>query len=118
MEIPYKHYHLEIIATNDQEANLKKKLLAGGLAIDIKPFDLTKYQKADELQASDIQNFLQSHYESAGMQRYNYVKCLCENIFTTKIFLQRKFPDLRYNIYNYCLYLIPRIYSMSVVVHS
>ena len=67
MEIPYKHYHLEITTTNEQEANLKKKLLAGGLAIDIKPFDLTKYQEADQLQASDIQ-FLQSHYESAGMQ--------------------------------------------------
>ena len=67
-EVSYKHYHLEITATNEQEATLKKKLLAGGLAIDIKPFDLTKYQEADQLQANDIQNFLQSHYESAGMQ--------------------------------------------------
>ena len=33
MEIPYKEYHLEITATNEQEANLKKRLLAEGLAI-------------------------------------------------------------------------------------
>jgi adenosine deaminase len=66
-EITYKHYHLEISATNEQEMKLKKKLLAEGLAIDIKPFDLTEYQEADQLQANDIQNFLQSHYESAGI---------------------------------------------------
>ena len=32
-EIPYKHYHLEITATNKQEMNLKERLLTG-LAID------------------------------------------------------------------------------------
>ena len=81
MEIPYKHYHLEITATNEQEANLKKKLLAGGLAIDIKPFDLTKYQEPDQLQANDIQNFLQSHYESAGMQ-ITMRLCVKHNYYT------------------------------------
>lgn len=64
MEIPYKHYHLEITATSEQEVNLKKRLLAEGLAIGIKPFHLTKHQEPD--QANDIQNSLQSHYESAG----------------------------------------------------
>ena len=65
MEIAHKHYHLEITATNEQEMKLKKRLLSEGLAIDIKPFDLTEYQETD--QANDIQNFLHSHYESAGM---------------------------------------------------
>jgi hypothetical protein len=71
MEISYKHYHLEITATNEQEMNLKKRLFAEGLAIDIKPFDLTKYQEADQLQANDIQSFLYSHndYESAGIHK-------------------------------------------------
>ena len=64
----YKHYHLEITATNEQETNLRKKLLGGGLAIDIKPFNLTKHQKADQLQANDVQTFSQNHNESAGMQ--------------------------------------------------
>ena len=64
IEIPYKHYHLEITATNEQEVNLKKRLLAGGLAIDIKPFHLTEHQEPD--QANGIQNSLQSHNESAG----------------------------------------------------
>ena len=65
-EIPYKEYHLEISATNEQEMNLKKRLLADGLAIDIncKPFHLTKHQEPD--QANKIQNSLQSHNESAG----------------------------------------------------
>ena len=72
IDLPYKHYHLEITATNEQELNLKKRLLAGGLAIDIKPFDMTEYQEAD--QASDIQNFLQSHYESAG-KSHNDIGC-------------------------------------------
>ena len=65
MEIPYKHYHLEITATNEQEINLIKELQAEGLAIDIKPFNLTEYLEAD--QANDIQNRLQSPYESAGI---------------------------------------------------
>jgi predicted phage tail protein len=69
MKISYKHYHLEITATNEQETNLKKRLLAGGLAIDIKPFDLTEYQEADQRQTNNIQNFLQSHYESAGTHK-------------------------------------------------
>ena len=43
-EIPYKHYHLEITATNEQEINLIKRLQAKDLAIGIKPFDFTKYQ--------------------------------------------------------------------------
>ena len=68
MEIQYKKYHLEIIATNEQETNLKKRLLAEGLAIGIEPFNLIKYQEADELQANEIQTFPQSHYESGGMQ--------------------------------------------------
>ena len=71
VEIPYKHYHLEITATNDQEINLKRKLLSEGLAIDIKPFDLSEYQEAD--QTNDTQNFLQS-YESAG--KINVMHCV------------------------------------------
>ena len=68
MEIICKRYHLEITATNEQETNLEKRLLAEGLAIGIEPFNLTKYQEDDELQANEIQTFPQSHYESAGMQ--------------------------------------------------
>ena len=43
-EISYKHYHLEITATNEQEITLIKRLQAKDLAIDIKPFHFTKYQ--------------------------------------------------------------------------
>ena len=57
--------------------NLKKRLLAEDLAIDIKPFDLTKYQEADQLQANEIQTFPQSHYESAGMHA-NCNDIMCE----------------------------------------
>ena len=74
MEIPYKHYHLEISATNEQEMNLIKTLQAEGLAIDIKPFDLTEYLEAD--QAKEFQNRLQSPYESAGIFKSDYVLCL------------------------------------------
>ena len=59
-EIPYKHYHLEITATNEQYKKLKKDLLAQGLAVDIGPFDWPKHQQAD--QANDIQNFQQTHH--------------------------------------------------------
>ena len=65
MEISHKHYHLEITTTNEQEIKLKKRLLFEGFAIDIKPFDLTEYQETEL--ANDIQNFLHSHYESAGI---------------------------------------------------
>ena len=62
-EIQYKHYHLEITATNDQEMTLKNRLLAGGLVIDIKPFHFTKHQETDK--DNDVQS-LQSHSESEG----------------------------------------------------
>ena len=62
-EIQYKHYHLEITATNDQEMNLKRRLLVSGLAIDIKPFHFTKHQEAGK--DNDVQG-LQSHCESEG----------------------------------------------------
>lgn len=55
-EVPYKHYHLEITATKDQEMNLKKRLLARGLAIDIKPFNLADYQ-----QTHNVQSILLTH---------------------------------------------------------
>lgn len=38
MTVVYKHYHLEITATDDQEIELKKKLQARSLAVDVKPF--------------------------------------------------------------------------------
>lgn len=65
-EIQYNHYHLEITATSDQEMNLKERLLAQSLAIDIKRFDLAECQQADH--ANDVQNaMLQSDCESGGM---------------------------------------------------
>ena len=63
-ELPYQHYHLEITATIDQEMKLKKALLAQGLAIDIKPFDLSEHQEVD--QPNNVHTFLQSHYDSEG----------------------------------------------------
>ena len=59
-EIPHKHYHLEITATNSQELQLKDKLLARGLAIDIKPFNLAKHQETDNTDVED------SHRVSEG----------------------------------------------------
>jgi hypothetical protein len=64
--ISYKNYHVEITATNEQEINLRKRLLSEGLAIGIKPFVSSKYHEAD--QANEIRNFAQSHSESAGIQ--------------------------------------------------
>ena len=47
--IVYKHYHLEITATNDQEIELKKKLQARGLAVDVKPFHLPSQSRTDDV---------------------------------------------------------------------
>lgn len=66
-EIPYKHYHLEITATNDQEIKLKKSLLARGLAVDIKLFELAKHQETDH--ANDIQD---SHCVLEGNRYSNH----------------------------------------------
>ena len=74
VEIPYKHYHLEITATNDQEIKLRKKLLSEGLAIDIKPFDLSEYQEAN--QTNDVQNYLQGQHESAGKINRDIMYCV------------------------------------------
>lgn len=61
-KIPYSHYHLEITATNEQEMNLKKRLLAQGLAIGISRFNLAKYQQ------TDVQNVMSpSDCESEGI---------------------------------------------------
>ena len=46
MEIPYKHYHVEITATSDQLMEARRRILANGLAIDIFPFDVTKHKEA------------------------------------------------------------------------
>ena len=86
MEIPYKHYHLEITATNEQEINLEKRLLSESLAIDIKPFDLTKHQQPDQLQANDIQNRLQSHYESAGINHHDMCCALDNNYILSRAY--------------------------------
>ena len=66
-EIPYKHYHLEITATNDQEIKLKKSLLARGLAIHIKPFELAKHQETDHV--NDVQD---SHCVLEGNRYSNH----------------------------------------------
>ena len=67
-EIAYKHYHLEITVTRDQEIELEKTLQAQGLAIDVKPFDLSKHQQSDH---DDVQNFLQTQCESEGKCLYS-----------------------------------------------
>ena len=67
MEIPYKHYHLEITATNDQEIKLKRSLLARGLAINIKPFELSKHQETDH--SNDVQD---RHCVSEGNRNSNH----------------------------------------------
>lgn len=46
VEIPYNHYHLEIIATDDQVNQLKDLLYARGLAIDFMPFDLKTFKES------------------------------------------------------------------------
>ena len=60
-EIPHKHYHLEITATNNQEVQLKDKLLARGLAIDIKPFNLAEHQETDSTDVEDIHRVLEGN---------------------------------------------------------
>ena len=62
-EIPYEHYHLEITATKDQEAQLLKRLLAQGLAVDIKPFSLANYQETDNANER-VQSNLENHCAS------------------------------------------------------
>ena len=78
-EIIYKHYHLEITVTHDQEIELKKILQAQGLAIDVKPFDLNNYQQSDH---DNVQNFVQTQCESEG-------KCLLTDSYC--IFLFREY---------------------------
>ena len=39
----YKHYHLEITASDQQERDLKQRLYAEGLAVNVQPFDLNKH---------------------------------------------------------------------------
>ena len=60
--VPYTRYHLEITATDDQEMQLKKTLLAKGLAVNFKPFDMLKHQKADY-----TNDFQQGYYESVNL---------------------------------------------------
>ena len=36
--IKYKHNHVIFVATDEQEEELKQKLLVDGLAIDVKPY--------------------------------------------------------------------------------
>lgn len=47
--IIYKHYHLEITATDDQEIELKKKLQARSLAVDVKPFKSPIQSHTDDI---------------------------------------------------------------------
>ena len=61
MEIPYKHYHLEITATSGQLKEVKRRILAKGLAIDIIPFDVAKYKEA--CQANSVQTHNQSEIQ-------------------------------------------------------
>ena len=78
-DIPYKHYHLEITATNDQEIKLKKSLLDRGLAIDIKPFELAKHQETDH--ANDVQD---SHCVSEGNRYSNHSSSYSKILFNCR----------------------------------
>ena len=45
--VNYKHNHVEYVATPDQESELKTKLQAAGLAVDVKPYTrINKQQHA------------------------------------------------------------------------
>ena len=61
MEIPYKHYHVEITATSGQLKDVKRRILAKGLAIDIIPFDVAKFKET--CQTNGVQKYNQSQLQ-------------------------------------------------------
>ena len=52
---------MEIIATSDQLKEVKRRILAKGLAIDIIPFDVAKYKET--CQANGVQKYNQSQLQ-------------------------------------------------------
>ena len=60
--IKFKHNHVVLVATDEQEEELKHKLLVTGLAIDVKPYK--------QIQRSEIRN---DNMGSNGIS-YNYFK--------------------------------------------
>ena len=65
--VNYKHNHVEYVATPDQEAELKTKLQAAGLAVDVKPYTRIREQH-HVLLPTDGEAVLSppEHYEMAG----------------------------------------------------
>ena len=48
LKVQYKCNYVEFVSTSAQEAKLKSKLQATGLAVDVKPYDLDDLQGADD----------------------------------------------------------------------
>ena len=44
----YKHNHVVLVATDDQEEELKQELLIAGLVIDVKPYE--RMQQSDNME--------------------------------------------------------------------
>ena len=63
--VNYKHNHVEYVATPDQESELKTKLQAAGLAVDVKPYTrINKQQHAST--AGEALHFQPGNYEMKG----------------------------------------------------
>ena len=52
--IKFKHNHVMLRATDDQEEELKHKLLVTGLAIDVKPYE--RVQRSDNSESLQPEN--------------------------------------------------------------
>ena len=76
--VNYKHNHVEYIATPDQESELKTRLQAAGLAVDVKPYTrINKQHHAPTDGASEALNFQPENYEMKG--EYRFFPCyLCD----------------------------------------
>ena len=71
--IVYKHYHLEITATDDQEIELKKKLQARSLAVDVKPFDSPIQPCMDDIDENSSASSTCKHLQSDDAHAYNII---------------------------------------------
>ena len=85
-KVNYKRNHVEYVATPDQESELKTKLQAAGLAVDVKPYTRKNKQRhAPTNGAHEALHSQPQNYEMEGEYRFFhplviFVICLYCNI--------------------------------------
>ena len=71
--VNYKHNHVEYVATPDQESELKNRLQAAGVAVDVKPYTrIHKIMQCHALTdgAREVLHFQPGNYEMEGEYRF------------------------------------------------